>query len=112
MIIKISSSESQLLKTEGPRSNTEANKNKLLVNNKLDYDVSELTTRNDSEDAPQDSMKQISGLMVSIANIESSIIHMTHSATAKLNLYTATPPKTVSLKEDFKLSYQDLLDEL
>jgi hypothetical protein len=57
-------------------------------------------------------MKQISGLMVLIANIKSSIIHITHSATARLDLYTAAPPKTASLEEDSKWFYQELLDEL
>ena len=33
--------------------------------------------------------------MVLIANLESSIIHMTHSVTAKLNLYVAKPSRTV-----------------
>lgn len=69
-------------------------------------------TSNDSGGASQDSMKQILSLMVSIANIEPSIIHIMHYATARLDLYTAAPLKTVSLKEDSKLSYQELLDKL
>ncbi|KAH9976936.1 hypothetical protein BJV74DRAFT_888595 [Russula compacta] len=54
----------------------------------------------------------VSGLMVSITNLESSVIHMTHSATAKLNLYMAEPPRTVSHHEDSQQTYQELLNEL
>jgi hypothetical protein len=54
----------------------------------------------------------ILGLMVSIANMESSIIHMTHSVTARLNLYTTAPPKVILLKEDCEHSHEELLHEL
>jgi hypothetical protein len=46
----------------------------------------------------------MSSLVESIANIETGIIHMTHSATAHLDLFTAAPLKTMSIAEDSRLS--------
>ena len=49
---------------------------------------------------------------MSFRNIEDNLIHMTHSATAKINLFMVAPPKIVSLEEDCMLSSDAMLTEL
>ena len=61
---------------------------------------------------PNESTALISGLLASIDNMETSIIHMTRSTTARLDLFTTPPPKIISLAEDCQLSHEDLLHEL
>ena len=57
-------------------------------------------------------LANMSGLMASIASIETSVIHMTRSASARLDLFVTALPKTVSLEEDSRLSHENLLNEL
>jgi hypothetical protein len=57
-------------------------------------------------------MKPLSGLIASLADIENNVIHMTRSATAKLDLFTVAPPKVVSIEEDRMLSPGTMLNEL
>jgi hypothetical protein len=66
------------------------------------------TKDSETDNAP----KIVSGLMASIASIETSVVHMTRSATARLDLFTSAPPKTVSLEEDSSRSHENLLNEL
>ena len=111
-------------------SSDEGSSSDLILSNARAHDTSNDCNNNcdlsDSETEDQDTRSHetvinndqiedrqpVSGLMVSIANLESSIIHMTCSATAKLNLYVAKPPRTVSYHEDSQRSHQELLDEL
>jgi hypothetical protein len=67
----------------------------------------------DVED-PVDAMPQepFSRFLATYANLESQVAHMTCSVSARHNLHTVEPPKTVSLEEDCKLSHEDLLKEL
>ena len=53
-----------------------------------------------------------SGFLATYAILESQVAHMTHSISARHNLHTVEPLKTVSLEEDCKLSHKDLLKEL
>jgi hypothetical protein len=81
-----------------------------------DGESSNTTDNIELEDAkdPVDTMPQepFLGFLATYANLESQVAHMTHSVSARHNLYTAEPPKTVSLEEDCKLSNEDLLKEL
>ncbi len=54
----------------------------------------------------------VSGLLVLIANMETTIIHMTRSASARLDLFTAEPPKIVSIEEDRKKTPIKMLNEI
>ena len=76
-----------------------------------DIMIDETATKDlETDSAP----KIVSGLMASIASIETSVVHMTRSATARLDHFTSAPPKTVSLtgKEDSSRSHENLLNEL
>ena len=53
-----------------------------------------------------------SGIMQSLASLETKVIHMTRSATARLELFKPAPPKLISIEEDRILSREDLLSEL
>jgi hypothetical protein len=44
--------------------------------------------------------------------LETKVIHMTRSATARLQLFKPAPPKSVSIEEDGLKSREDLLNEL
>jgi hypothetical protein len=68
-------------------------------------------TEMESSNSPSQ-MKPFSGLLASIANIEDNLIHMTRSATAKLDLFMVAPPKIISLEEDRMLSSDAMLTEL
>ena len=57
-------------------------------------------------------MKPLSGLLASLENIEDNIVHLTRSATAKLELFMVAPPKVISAEEDRKLSHEAMFDEL
>jgi hypothetical protein len=74
------------------------------------YDDLEGQEHSDSPSLSQ--KKPFSGLIASLANIEDNIIHMTRSATAKLDLFMVAPPKVVSLEEDCMLSPDAMLTEL
>ena len=50
--------------------------------------------------------------MQSLASLETKVIHMTHSATACLELFKPAPPKLISKEEDQILSREDFLSEL
>ena len=92
-------------------SNTRAHDTSNDCNNNCDLSDSETKdqdTRSHETVINNDQLEDhqpVSGLMVSITNLESSIIHMTCSATAKLNLYVAKPPRTVSYHEDSQQSH-------
>ena len=67
------------------------------------------TTEKETDDVPNTII--VSGLMASmIARIENSAIHATRSTTARLDLFTSAPPKTVSLEEDSRRSFEELLN--
>ena len=76
-------------------------------------DITDNVELEDVED-PVDAMPQepFSRFLATYANLESQVAHMTHSISARHNLHTVEPPKIVSLKEDCKLSHEDLLKEL
>ncbi|KAF8148035.1 hypothetical protein B0H34DRAFT_679959 [Crassisporium funariophilum] len=51
---------------------------------------------------------QLYGLMLYLANMETSVIHMTRSATAKLDLFTVAPPKCVSEHEEHRRNASEM----
>ena len=68
---------------------------------------------NVQEDNPSPSLDpKVSGLLISIANMETSVIHMTRSASARLDLFTAAPPKIVSVEKDRRRSPNEMFNEL
>ena len=57
-------------------------------------------------------MKPLSGLLASLENIEDNIVHLTCSATTRLELFMVAPPKVISAEEHRKLSHEAMFDEL
>ncbi|KAH9031356.1 hypothetical protein EDB85DRAFT_1891161 [Lactarius pseudohatsudake] len=53
-----------------------------------------------------------SGFMQSLASLETKVVHMTRSVTARLELFKPAPPMSISLEEDRLRSREDLLNEL
>ena len=69
---------------------------------------SDLESNNDDEEA----VEPVSGITTTLASLEVKIIHMTRSATARLELFNPAPPKAISMEEDQLKSSKDLLNEL
>ena len=80
-----------------------------ILEDRQDQDMFDDTAANEMDNAPRN---RISGLMAAIASIETSVIHITRSATARLDLFTSAPSKTVSFDEDSRRSFENLLNEL
>ena len=65
-----------------------------------------------TEIEPEHIDKSGSGIMKTLANLETKVVHMTRSATARLDLFKPAPPKLISMAEDQLRSRDDLLNEL
>ena len=70
------------------------------------YSLAEATKGSGSAAVP------VSGFINALAGLETKITHATRSTSAPLNLFSAAPPKAVSLEEDEALTYENLLTEL
>ncbi|KAH9015204.1 hypothetical protein EDB85DRAFT_2211933 [Lactarius pseudohatsudake] len=66
---------------------------------------------NNTDNNPEDT-QPVSGIMDTLASLETKVAHMTRSATARLDVFTAAPLKIVSLHEDKLKSREELLTEL
>ena len=70
-------------------------------------------TESDLEQESDDLSKDAgSGIMRTLTSLETKVVHMTRSATARLDLFKPAPPKLVSMAEDQVRSRDELLSEL
>ena len=70
-------------------------------------------TESDLEQESNDLVKDAgSGIMRTLTSLETKVVHMTHSAMARLDLFKPAPPKLVSMAEDQVWSRDKLLSEL
>lgn len=53
-----------------------------------------------TEIEPEHNDKSGLGIMKTLANLETKVIHMTCSTTAHLDLFKPAPPKLISMAED------------
>ena len=107
-----SDSQSSTIRLTGSDSESEGDLDGLEGESNVGHNPDGSGMEVDGEDEDSKAEPVISGLMVSIANIENNTIHMTRSSTARLNLFSVAPPKVVSSEEDEKLSTDERLQEL
>ena len=92
--------------------NLELDESQSMTLDGVDHEDHEHEDQLEDEEPPSSQMKPLSGLIALLTSIEDNVIHMTRSATARLNLFMVAPPKVVSIEEDRMLSSDAMLNEL
>jgi septal ring factor EnvC (AmiA/AmiB activator) len=92
--------------------NMELDKSQSMTLDGVDHEYHEHEDQLEDEELPPSQMKPLSGLIALLTSIKDNVIHMTCSATARLNLFMVAPPKVVSIEEDCMLSLDAMLNEL